>query len=240
MKRFLVRAQLRPDLECIRRYALLGLLDETIQADHELAWEIMAGDPNRKRDFVFRNVSRSPFKMEIVTPTVPSNHLPYWDLEVTEANLLLETGTVCEISTTAVLLRSAKPTTSKGRGKKHDLVSAAFYEYNEGRAGPELSHLTGPVTRQDVVEPSTLFWFWMAAERLGFELVNDDNDNALFRASISDASKDGSKCPKGIPSIRAIDVRARVKVINPIAFATMLANGIGSAKAYGYGMVRIT
>ena len=41
-----------------------------------------------------------------------------------------------------------------------------------------------------------------------------------------------------VPSIHAIDIRARVIVTDPDAFAVTLEHGIGTAKAYGYGMIR--
>jgi hypothetical protein len=238
MTMFHIRASIRRDPLAVRHFAITGLLDGSAESDHRLAWSVVADDPAAKRDFVFKVISRDPFAVEMLSSRKPSVPDGLWDIKAKEVDLRFEMGSVHDIATTAVLMRSARPGSPDGRGKKHDLVSAVLHDLRSGNPAPEVAHLSSDAKRQDVVRPAAMYWFWRAGPRLGFELVQGDGGEPLCHAEISNASRARGSLPGCVPSIRAIDVRTRVKVTDPVAFSAMLTQGIGSAKSYGYGMVK--
>lgn len=235
----LVQASL-DGVAAIRHYASLGVLDGTAESDHKLAWSLLGPEANGPRDFVFRVASRSPFTLHAVCATLPPLDTPMWTITARPYEVRHAAGSVVDIACTAALVRSERPTSPKGRGKKHDLVSASLNSLRSGSPDPEVSHLGPDARRGDVVGPATLTWFVRASARLGIAPVSGEDGLPLFHAEVSQASRDGRSAPKDAPAIRAIDLRARVRVTDPDAFARVLAEGIGTMKAYGYGMVRAT
>ena len=237
MKRYYVLASIKPTADCLAHYAKKGWLDNTADGDHRLAWELMAGNPDRRRNFVFRVSSRSPFSVEMMTPQPPSGQFPNWEIEAREVELEPAVGTVLDISSMAVLLKSSRPGKLDGRGKKHDLVSSHLHDLRSGKAIPEFDKLTKDSTRGEIADKVTRMWVARASARLGFKLVLDWKGEPCIHAEESAGSREAGYCAPNIPSLRAVDIHARVEVTDAVAFACMLANGIGSAKAYGYGMV---
>jgi hypothetical protein len=211
----------------------------------------MTDDPAAKRDFVYKVTGREPFRLEALSPRPASAPAELWDIRCREVDLRYPPGSVHDITVTAALTRSARPGSLDGRGKKHDLISAILHDLRAGKPAPEVAHLPPDARRQDVAQPAALYWFWRAAPRLGFRIAPEASGEPLFHGEISDASRSsrpvsgpqqeartGQGCPAGVPSIHAIDIRARVIVTDPDAFAVTLEHGIGTAKAYGYGMIR--
>jgi len=235
-----VRASLDPTAEAIRHYDADNLLGGAPEQDHRLVWRLF-GAIGASRDFVFRVVGRKPFSVEAVAARRPVPDAPFWSLSVRPVDEAYSPGDVFDLSTNAILIRSDRPSGSRKRGAKHDLVSAAVHALRAGRPDPETAHLPPDAGRHEVVVPASLSWMSRAAPRLGFDLVPGNEGTPLFHAEVSPTSTDARRpAPKGIPALRAIDIRARVRVTDTEAFATMARNGIGHGKGYGYGMVALS
>ena len=246
MKCHYIRASIRRDPVAVRHFAVTGLLDGSAESDHRLAWSVLSGDPSAERDFVFCITSREPFTLEMLSSRTPSVPEGLWDISVREVDLSFAAGTVLNITTTAVLKRSKRPDGPDKRGKAHDLVSAILHDLRSGIPAPEVAHLPLDASRGEVVGPAVLYWFWRASSRLGFEMVQGDNGNPIFAARETGSSNSRGKNHEGHPPSRAIKadgrravkINARVRVTDPVAFEAMLRHVVGTAKSYGYGMVR--
>jgi CRISPR-associated protein Cas6/Cse3/CasE subtype I-E len=218
-------------------FAGLGMLDGSAESDHKMAWSLFPDQPATERDFLFEVTDRRPLSLEILSARQPVCQHGLWDIRTRPADLGGRKGERFDLRTTLILTRS-KCGPDWGRGRKHDIVSAALHDLRAGRPWPEIADLPRDAARGDIVRPVTLAWFWRSADKLGFVPDQGNDNEPMFHAESSPASRTRSDAAKH-GAMRAIEVHSRIVVTDEAAFAQTLHSGIGRLKAYGYGMLRV-
>ncbi len=212
--------------------ALDGLLNPDTagaqkHAHHRLIWSCFAGDPDQRRDFLWRTEGRGQF---LTLSQRPPGQSPLFDPpEVTEFAPDLRAGDRLAFALRANATRTEKTggLSTGGREKKRhiDLVMDALKPVpKDGRAEVRMK------LAQDVAES------WLAAKgaQHGF---------APGHVAVTDygvAVLPGHRGPRhGQPQYGILDLTGTLSVSDPAAFLSALASGFGRAKAFGCGLMLI-
>lgn len=230
-------ATMRREPSALARFKAAGLLEGGFRADHDLAWSLFKVDPDAKRDFLFRVVDRDPITIE-VRGERPC-HVPegLWDVREIPSQPAFTHGDLVDLQMTVVLTRSDASPKPKGRGRKSDLVSYLLRGIRSGTPCPEVAHLSPHCSGQDVAVHGALWWFCRNEGRLGLHISRDATGIPLFHAAILPYVGCGRKRREDEPPLRGLGIRLRASVTEPQFFGQILKSGIGSARAYGFGMV---
>ena len=241
MIKFLSSARVREGSQAARLLHVVGALQPGREQHHKLAWSLFQGESDR--DFLFRVEHRDPLTMTVLSNRKPMDGTGLWDVETREADLEFQPGTVLDIKTELVLLRSARAEDCRSRGAKTELVAATVESLRSGRPFPEVEHLPQDARAEAVVQPSVLNWFCRAKERLGLDFVPGNDGCPMFLAeSVPSLIRINqyNRGKLGFDGMRAVSVWARIRVADTVRFAATLAGGIGTQKAYGMGLVSVT
>jgi CRISPR system Cascade subunit CasE len=227
---FLTRAKIsqQASAKALARLLVPSHTDQRIAASHNLLWTLFGDEPDRKRDFLWREDGEGAFF--ILSARLPTDSHALFDLEEPKPfEPSLQAGERCRF-----LLRANATVTVKGergetgiqsqtrRGKRHDVVMHA------------LSALPKDVKRAkarfDVEQQASLSWLQGQGERSGF-----------FVEQLNCLAYETLRIPHGKNPIRigVVDLEGRLTVSNPELFFGQLANGFGRAKAYGCGLMML-
>lgn len=204
----------------------VGLRDS--YAWHQWAWQAFPGRPEDKRDFLtrlddtgegFRFLIQSSFA-PTRPPTCPE---PAW-----ETRPIPETFFDCERFRFSLLANPTRKVRSNGKGEllKNSRRVPIFYD-SEKKADP--------ATRIDV-RGALIEWLGRQGEAHGFRfeaktLKTVPRPRQVFaKKSRADESRHA-----GVHA--AVEFVGELQVINPPAFREAVGGGIGSAKAFGFGML---
>ncbi|WP_116133448.1 type I-E CRISPR-associated protein Cas6/Cse3/CasE [Tropicimonas sp. IMCC34043] len=195
-------------------------------AHHRLLWTAFAGDPEAKRDFLWRGEGKGRFL------TLSARHpgdSPFFDPpEVKAFAPDLARGDQLFFTLRANATRTERTGEMSGGGKERkrhiDLVMDALYPLKEGRAE----------ARMQAAQSAGQGWLAGQGARNGFVLdevtVGDYSVHALPAHS-------GRR--KGQPQFGILDLTGKLTVTDPAAFLARLAAGFGRAKAFGCGLMLI-
>lgn len=201
--------------------ALKAILDpDTVgqrqDAHHRLIWSAFAGDPDAKRDFLWRAEGRGNFLVLSARPPVDS---PFFEpAQVKVFDLQLAAG-----DRLAFALR-ANATRSRA-GQRVDIVMDALH----GIAQPERA-----AKRMALAQQAADDWMQSQGARHGFTL------RALAVEDYAPVALPSHRGPrKGQPQFGILDMTGLIEVTDPTAFLTAVAAGFGRAKAFGCGLMLI-
>ena len=210
--------------------ALAPLLAEPGRLDqaHAVVWSLCADGPDRRRDFLWREMDRGLFYLLSARPPVDSHHL--FDLDTPKRFApALAAGSHLRFSLHAnpVVRRSTGEARPSGKGYrvgKHDVVMDAIYGFPpEGRAA----------ARFDAIGKAGRAWLQNQGEKAGFrfdpgEVVVEGYDEKEVRR-------------REVSPIRfhTIDFDGRLTVTDPASFTSAIARGFGSARGFGCGLMLI-
>jgi CRISPR system Cascade subunit CasE len=188
---------------------------DAVHAGHHLTWSLFnRGQESQCREFLFREAGRGEFYvLSEVRPTANA----VLDVETRELPLVFKEG-----DRLAFQLR-ANPTIKRGN-TRIDVVMR------------ELHVLAPDVRRQrraEIVQTATMAWLQRQGETRGFAV-----DEQTFIAESYTQHRIARRAARPI-SISTVDLSGILTVTDPTAFAEAVRRGIGSARAYGCGLILV-
>lgn len=224
---YLSRARLKRDASVSSLAPLLlgtiGRDGSARQPGHHLVWSLFADDPNRRRDFLWRETAPGVFLILSARPPEDRHGL----FEIAEPKPFtpaLEAGDGLRFSLRAnpvVRRRDA----SRRRSVKHDVVMDALRSIPEGGRAPH---------RLEVMREQGHAWLERQGAKAGFQIRPDavrvdgyDQHRILRR---------GAQRPM---SYSTLDFEGILTVSDPDSFLAAIARGFGGAKSFGCGLMLI-
>ncbi len=196
---------------------------------HHLVWSLFADDPDRRRDFLWREMQRGVFFILSARPPEDRHGL----FEVAEPKRFtpaLSPGDRLGFSLRAnPVVRRRDP--ERRRSNKHDVIMDALR-----KAGRQTVGAGGPraARRLDVVREHGFTWLERQGRQSGFEVragcvrIDGYEQHRVARQ--------GSAPPLAFSTI---DYDGTLSVRDPDALVTAIARGFGASKAYGCGLMLI-
>jgi CRISPR system Cascade subunit CasE len=225
---WMTRARLRRDASVA---ALMPLISGTSQAHsgHSLIWSLFADGPDRRRDFLWRENGEHTYY--ILSSRPPVNALSMFDMDDPKAFApQLAVGDPLHFSLRAnpVVRREIDELRSNGRHKrtkKVDVVMKAIHDVPKGsRAEP----------RRLAIREAGLRWLDAQAGRCGFAVQENDVGVDGYEQNAF-----GGQRSRGAMKFSVLDFDGRLTITEPSVFLQSIARGLGSAKAFGCGLMLI-
>lgn len=194
---------------------------ERVHASHHLLWTLFADSPDRRRDFLWREVRPGHYLILSARPPVDSHRL----FELSEPKAFAPT--LAQGDRLQFALR-VNATVSRGgapgvRGKPADVVMNALL----GLPSSERA-----LRRSSILESAARAWLEARASGAGFAIetlsVDGYDTVALDRGRGERPAKFG-----------VLDLRGVIEVTEPDALVGAILQGFGRAKAFGYGLMLI-
>ncbi len=191
---------------------------------HHLIWSLFAGEPERQRDFLWREMdARGTFLILSARPPVDRNAL----FEIDEPKPFapeLAIGDRLRFSLRAnpVIRRRSS---SRNRSVKHDVVMDALRTPHSGSRAE---------SRLDAVRKAGFAWLDRQAGRAGFTVQPEEIGIDGYRQHR--VERNGSAQAMAFSTL---DFDGILEVREPPVFLSCVARGLGAAKAYGCGLMLI-
>ncbi len=200
-------------------------------ADHQWLWRWFHADPDARRDFLFRrHESSGTLRFYLLSARAPNERLGAWVAQSRQYAPELAVGDrlTFELRANPTVRREAD-----GKSKRHDVVmdakkallaerGLARWEQWQGDDKPNL---------QELVHGACSRWWVRRGERLGFAA-----DTASLRVEAYDQHMEQ---PDRNLRFSTVDLAGELTVTDPAAFRSALLDGVGSAKAFGCGLLLI-
>lgn len=212
--------------------------DNGVYDAHQLLWKLFADGPERRRDFVYREMEPGVFITVSARPPQDTGKL--WTVQSKPYAPQLHEGERIHFTLRANPMR--KTHTADGRQQRHDIVQDArkrwLTEHDNRRADMPSRH----VLAQEAG------WHWFAARAAAIGLALDEADRLLFEVErympCSFAKRRAEHTPPGkrkvdSVSVSQLDMAGFATVHDPQALCHALFNGVGSAKAFGCGLLLV-
>ena len=200
--------------------ALGTLLDPThagrrADAHHRLIWSAFAGDPDARRDFLWRAMGQGAFL--VLSPHPPGASALFEPPEIQPFAPDLRAG-----DRLAVLLRANATRTvtePDGRKRHRDVVMEALHPLARGARAE---------ARMELAQEAGHRWLAGQGTRAGFTVAGAQ----VTAYTVVETRRRG-------PRFGVIDLEGTIEVTDPAALLTRLAAGFGRAKAFGCGLMLI-
>lgn len=186
---------------------------------HRLVWTLFADDPERRRDFLWRESEPGCFYLLSRRP--PEDRHGLFDLD--PPKVFAPSLTVGD--RLGFMLRAnatvAKPVERGTRGRRADVVMAALHGLPPGERAP---------ARAAAIQEAGAAWLGRQGERCGF---------ANLMVKVNRYETLSLERPGAPMQIGVLDLEGTLRVTDPIAFLGALGAGFGRAKAFGCGLMLI-
>ncbi len=225
--RYLSRARLKHDASAAALAPLLlgrtGRGGATGQPGHHLVWSLFADDPDRRRDFLWREMETGVFL--ILSARQPEDRHGLFEIAAPKPfTPALERGDRLGFSLRAnPVVRRRLP--SLRRSVKHDVVMDALRSHGKGSRAEH---------RLAVVREQGIAWLARQGIKCGFEIQAGD-----VRVDGYDQHRVSRRDSAPAMSYSTLDLEGVLTVSDPGAFLAAIAHGFGAAKAYGCGLMLI-
>jgi CRISPR system Cascade subunit CasE len=202
--------------------------DLAMDAHHRLIWSAFAGDPERKRDFLWRAEGKGAFI--ILSNREPAQSPLFEALEVKRFAPDLSAGDKLQfvLRVNATKTRPEKfavDRNGKPRHRRVDIVMHALKPiYKEHRVAErmEIAHVQGSE------------WLRAQSQKQGFDVVACDvADYSVYALP----SHRGAR--KGQPQFGVLEMTGIISVKDPETLVKKLVSGFGRAKAFGCGLMLV-
>ena len=185
-------------------------------------WSLFADAPDRKRDFLWREMASGVFFL--LSPRPPEDRHGLFDVSPPKVfDPKLAEGDTLQFSLRAnPVVR--KRSQSGARSRKHDVVMDALH--NLGTNGRATSRLSA-------VQDRGFAWLRRQGDRTGFSVARS--------AVRVDGYEQHQVARKGarVMSFSSLDFEGFLTVVTPDSFLKAVTGGFGSARAYGCGLMLI-
>ncbi|MFP4686864.1 MAG: type I-E CRISPR-associated protein Cas6/Cse3/CasE [bacterium] len=199
-----------------------GLADKLydLEGEHKIIWQLFADDPNRERDFIYCRLCEASIPtFVIVSHREPIDENNRWVLEVSSYDPSVKEGEKYHFSL------KANPTV-KRNGNRHDIVIDAI-KYMEEERGMDKKEIP---PRHVVAQKEGQLWLLKRQQQYGFKLKGNRLKIDGYRQHIFRKTRNGRRV-----KLSSLDFTGLMEVADVDKFKDALFNGIGPAKAYGFG-----
>lgn len=200
-------------------------------ADHQWLWRWFPAERGALRDFLFRQreVDGLP-RYYVVSHRAPIDDGRAWQAQTRNYAPQIQEGDRLQFE-----LR-ANPTVRHGRdgkSKRHDVVMEAKKKLLAEHGFIRWADWMGDdkPSLQAVIHPACSAWLQRKGEVMGFA---PDADTLLV-----DGYNQHQEKPDQTLSFSTVDFSGQLTVTDPQAFKAALLNGVGSAKAFGCGLILV-
>ncbi len=200
-------------------------------ADHQWLWRWFPAERGTPRDFLFRQREADGIpRYYVVSTRAPVDEGGTWRAQTRDYAPLVHEGERLQFE-----LR-ANPTVRHGRdgkSKRHDVVMEAKKKLLGERGLTRWADWTGAdkPSLQAVAHPACSAWLQRKGEAMGFE---PDSDALTIESYDQHQEK-----PDKALCLSTVDLSGQLTVTDPQAFRTALLGGVGSAKAFGCGLLLV-
>lgn len=240
---YLSRARLRHDVPTTAlRQILANLAGTRAAAAHRLIWSLFGDDPDRRRDFLWREAEPGTFYLLSARPPAPHELFHLEEPKPFSPELSPGDELHFVLRANATVSRKSKTAEYGSRGKRCDIVMDAIHELPRGeRAEPRRT-----------VQPEVAAQ-WLAAQGAvsGFEIKRRDHVEC-WEAGGPDSSEARALEVTGYQVITVgrsrgrtalrlgvLDLAGTVVVREPSRFVHALGHGFGRGKAFGCGLMLV-
>jgi CRISPR system Cascade subunit CasE len=219
----LARARLRRDqpAEALARVLVPEEPGARLRIAHSLVWALFADGPDRRRDFLWREMYPGEFLILGERPPVDRHHL--FDLEFKPFAPVLRPGQRLGFDLRANPVVSV-PEKTGHRGKRHDVVMHALHK---------IAHDGRTTARDAAIREAGASWLARKAEIGGFSMDPD----RLYMDGYDKVRipRDGARTIV----FSAMTFQGVLTVHDPARFLASMVHGFGAAKAFGCGLMLI-
>jgi CRISPR system Cascade subunit CasE len=219
----LARARLRRDLpaQSLARLLVPEEAGARFGAAHHLVWSLFADGPDRRRDFLWREMRPGEFLILASRPPIDPHGL--FSLEYKPFDPVLRSGRRLRFDLRAnpVACVTAKP---GERGKRHDVVMNALKDIPASER---------EVAREQAIRDAGSAWLSRKAATSGFCV--DPDSLYIDRYERLRIPREGSRAV----TLSTLTFQGLLTVSDPELFLSCLLRGFGAAKAYGCGLMLI-
>jgi len=217
---YLSRLSLRrsPDVAALAQVLNPRAAGARLDAHHRLVWSAFAGDPEARRDFLWRDMGGGVFL--VLSPRPPGDSALFERADATPFAPDLAPGDQLAF----VLRANATRTVTEADGKKRhrDVVMEALHGLPKGARAARRLELAQEAGRR---------WLEGQGARAGF-MVKDCGVTAY---DVAEPPGQGVRRPR----FGVLDLEGLIEVADPAAFLARLVQGFGRAKAFGCGLMLI-
>jgi CRISPR system Cascade subunit CasE len=230
MSRARLRASHGETLSAIAPILMPGEAGARIGHAHRLVWLLFQNEPDKARDFLWRE--EGPGRYLILSQQPPSDPSGLFDLDTKDFAPKLAAGDRLGFALRAnavVARKGARDGADKdrrARGKRVDVVMDALH------AVPKTQR---PARRAELTDQAARSWLDEQGARSGF-CVLSLAVRSYERIDVADHARPGRRNRAGIA---VLDLEGTLEVTDPDPFVEKLARGFGSAKAFGCGLMLI-
>jgi len=228
---YLSRARLRSSRgEALSAIAPLLIPDDPNQQAghaHRILWMLFQDVSDAKRDFLWRDDRGG--KYLILSRRLPTDPHGLFELDTKAFEPDLASGQRLRFALRAnptVALKGARPVDEQGtrtRGQRVDVVMAALHDIPSGQRAQH---------RDRIAREATSVWLNGQGAKAGFRVDGD--------LAVDGYTQIGVERKRGRPAgFSVLDMEGRIEITDPAAFLGKLAQGFGSAKAFGNGLMLI-
>ena len=203
-------------------------------ADHQWLWHWFPAERGVSRDFLFRRYEdQSQVRYYVVSQRPPVQQSGAWQTQTRDYAPQLKVGEHLTFD-----LR-ANPTVRHGHGgtsKRHDVVMNAKKKLLAEHGLTRWQDWQGsdrPAV-QDVIQSACAHWLIQRSERLGFS-INVQKLQVQAYATHQERQQHKQRELQ----FSTVDLAGELTVTDVACFQTALMNGIGSAKAFGCGLLLV-
>ncbi len=214
-----LRLAARPDVAALGQLLNPGDDGQRMDAHHRLLWTAFTGDPDARRDFLWREMGDASFM--VLSSRPPASAPLFEPPETRDFAPALASGDQLAFALRANATRTVVG--SDGRKRHRDVVMEALHGVAPGDRAER---------RMELAQPAGLRWLEGQGSRAGFVL-----DSAIVTAY---RVLEPPRAARGRgPRFGVIDLEGVLRITDPAAFLSRLQVGFGRAKAFGCGLMLI-
>jgi len=203
-------------------------------ADHQWLWRWFPAEHGAPRDFLFRrHEHEGQARYYVVSHRPPAEQAGSWQIQTRDYAPQLRAGERLSFE-----LR-ANPTVRHGhdgKSKRHDVVMNAKKKLLAERGLARWQDWEGSErpTTQDVIQSACTQWLIRRGERLGFSI-----DAERVQLQAYDTHQERQQQKDRDLQFTTVDFSGELTVTDTASFQSALMDGIGSAKAFGCGLLLV-
>ncbi|MEN9395715.1 MAG: hypothetical protein RLZ81_245 [Pseudomonadota bacterium] len=210
-------------------------LNDDAYGDHQWLWRLFPAPPGTPRDFLFRRQELESLpRYHVVSERAPEEIGGAWQVQSRRYAPRLAAG-----DQLAFELRAC-PTVRHdrdGKSRRHDVVMEAKKKLLAERGLSNWKEWTGDdkPPLYALVQSACVAWLAKRGERAGFDLEPESCVASAYQ-QFGRRTGDGREASLQFSSV---DLAGQLTVRDPVAFQQTLFRGLGSAKAFGCGLLLV-
>jgi CRISPR system Cascade subunit CasE len=212
----------KPSVQALNALLLPANAGDRTDAHHRLLWTLFADDPDRRRDFLWREDREGEFLVLSARMPVPNDLFDRVETKAFAPNL--SKGDRLSFVLRANATRSKKGG-SGAQGQRVDVVMDALFTLPPANRAAQ---------RMVTAQTEGTAWLGRQQDRNGFHLLSCDVTDYAVHALPGHRGKRSHQ-----PQFGILDFHGEMAVADPVALLRMLTQGLGRAKAYGCGLMLI-